>query len=102
MENVYEVAVYLHSFLNLDLFSQGFYAIKVRCRLDDQQAQNGVPARVVQYGQVEDADPGRVADAVWRLEEKDKSFTSRIFWIKYARQDVPLQVRLSFLPPEVC
>ncbi|GAQ81702.1 hypothetical protein KFL_000880160 [Klebsormidium nitens] len=99
MESKYEIAVYLHSFLNLDLFSQGFYAIKIRCRVDDQHAQNavlGVPARVVQYGQVEDADPGRVADAVWRLEEKDKSFTSRIFWIKYARQDVPLQEMVAF------
>lgn len=93
MENVYEVAVYLHNFLNLDLFSQGFYAIKIRCRLDSPNVVLGVPARVVQYGQVEDGDPSRVARSFWQLEEEDKSFRSRIFWIKYARQDVLLQVR---------
>ncbi|PNX77165.1 hypothetical protein L195_g033128 [Trifolium pratense] len=49
-EAVQEIAIYIHRFHNLDLFSQGWYQIKVTMRWEDSENISfGIPARVVQY-----------------------------------------------------
>lgn len=43
--------------------------------------------------------PGVVTDdvlGVWRIDDADHSFSTQPFKIKYARQDVPLSIMVSF------
>ncbi|MQL85192.1 hypothetical protein Taro_017713, partial [Colocasia esculenta] len=95
LDTIHEVAVYIHRFHNLDLFQQGWYQIRVSMRWEDNSRQSpGTPARVVQYEV-----PGTVSDSVagvWRIDDADHSFSTQPFRIKYARQDVPLSVMVSF------
>ncbi|XP_047168520.1 protein FAM135B-like isoform X1 [Vigna umbellata] len=95
LDAVYEVAVYIHRFHNLDLFEQGWYRIKVTMRWeDDDDSYPGIPARVVQYEA-----PEVSADnfcGVWMIDDKDNSFSTPSFRIRYARQDVFLSIMISF------
>eukprot|EP00249_Psilotum_nudum_P021203 c28018_g1_i1 orf=264-2459(-) len=91
-ESVIEVAVYMHKFHNLDLFQQGWYRIKVTSRWEGLEDSPGFPSRVVQY---EDVGPDD-STAIWQINDADKSFCSRPFRIKYARQDIFLAVMISF------
>ncbi|CAJ2674727.1 unnamed protein product [Trifolium pratense] len=94
-EAVQEIAIYIHRFHNLDLFSQGWYQIKVTMRWEDSENISfGIPARVVQY---EDPDlgPGSL-HGIWRIDDTDNSFSTQPFRIKYARQDVHLCMMVSF------
>ncbi|KAK1555527.1 hypothetical protein Q3G72_027680 [Acer saccharum] len=86
-----EIAVYIHRFHNLDLFQQGWYQIKVSMRREDSGYSSlGIPARVVQYEGSDDV------YGVWRIDDRDNSFSTQPFRIKYARQDVHLSILISF------
>ncbi|KAH1237628.1 Protein FAM135B [Glycine max] len=95
LDAVHEVAVYIHRFHNLDLFEQGWYRIKITLRWEDgDDSHPGVPARVVQYEA-----PEVGADnlcGVWMIDDKDNSFSTPSFRIRYARQDVILAIMISF------
>ncbi|KAL2342150.1 hypothetical protein Fmac_010090 [Flemingia macrophylla] len=95
LDAVHEVAVYIHRFHNLDLFEQGWYRIKVTMRWEDgDDSYAGIPARVVQYEVPEvGADNLR---RVWTIDDKDNSFSTPSFRIRYARQDVFLSIMVSF------
>ncbi|KAL5844605.1 hypothetical protein ACOSQ4_010563 [Xanthoceras sorbifolium] len=86
-----EIAVYIHRFHNLDLFQQGWYRIRVSMRWEDGGYPSfGTPARVVQYEGSDDV------CGVWRIDDKDNTFSTQPFRIKYARQDVHLSILISF------
>ncbi|KAK7302470.1 hypothetical protein RJT34_13360 [Clitoria ternatea] len=95
LDAVHEVAIYIHRFHNLDLFEQGWYRIKVTVRWEDgDDSYPGIPARVVQYEA-----PEVGADnlcRVWMIDDKDNSFSTPSFRIRYARQDVFLSIMISF------
>ncbi|WOL04103.1 hypothetical protein Cni_G12824 [Canna indica] len=95
LETVHEVAIYIHRFHNLDLFQQGWYQIKITARWEDSSVEScGTPSRVIQYEA-----PNIISDdifAVWRINDVDHSFSTQPFNIKYARQDVPLSIMVSF------
>ncbi|WZZ13593.1 hypothetical protein YC2023_106682 [Brassica napus] len=79
VDTVQEVAIYIHRFHNLDLFQQGWYQIKITMRWEDgDNTTRGIPSRVVQY---------EGSNGVWRIDDKDNSFFTQPFQIKYARQD---------------
>ncbi|XP_042427515.1 protein FAM135B-like isoform X1 [Zingiber officinale] len=95
LETVHEIAIYIHRFHNLDLFQQGWYQIKISTRWEDSNLDScGTPSRVIQYEV-----PNVLADdvlGVWRIDDADHSFSTQPFKIKYARQDVPLSIMVSF------
>ncbi|KHN34258.1 hypothetical protein glysoja_049386 [Glycine soja] len=95
LDVVHEVAVYIHRFHNLNLFEQGWYRIKITLRWEDgDDSHPGVPARVVQYEA-----PKVGADnlcGVLMIDDKDNSFSTSSFRIRYARQDVILAIMISF------
>ncbi|GLT65210.1 hypothetical protein SLA2020_376540 [Shorea laevis] len=91
-----EIAIYIHRLHNLDLFQQGWYQVKITMRWeDDENTSSAAPARVIQYEA-----PSLGSDAavygVWRIDDKDNSFSTQPFRIKYARQDVPLSILVAF------
>lgn len=92
-KTVQEIGVYIHRFHNLDLFQQGWYQIKISMRCEDSDTL-GTPARVVQY----EAPELGYDDiyGVWRIDERDNSFSTQPFRIKYARQDILLSILISF------
>ncbi|WOL15534.1 protein FAM135B isoform X1 [Canna indica] len=95
LETVHEIAIYIHRFHNLDLFQQGWYQIKISARWEDGSLEScGTPSRVIQY----EASNGVLDDilGVWRIDDTDHSFSTQPFKIKYARQDVPLSIMVSF------
>ncbi|WZY97364.1 hypothetical protein YC2023_069693 [Brassica napus] len=126
VDTVQEIAVYIHRFHNLDLFQQGWYQIKISMRWEDGDNNNssGIPSRVVQYeGRYSslhhllfsiiifciriympfvvtalDATSNE-SSGVWKIDDKDNSFLSQPFRIKYARQDVRLCMMVSFTMP---
>ncbi|KZV39666.1 hypothetical protein F511_22691 [Dorcoceras hygrometricum] len=95
LEAVYEVAVYIHRFHNLDLFQQGWYQLRITMRWEDSEYGSlGTPARVVQY---EAPDVGSEdVYGVWRIDDTDHSFSTQPFRIRYARQDILLSMMVSF------
>ncbi|KAI4366512.1 hypothetical protein MLD38_022382 [Melastoma candidum] len=95
MDTIQEIAIYIHRFHNLDLFQQGWYQLKISVRWeDDTDGTSGTPARVVQY---EAPELGHdEAYGIWRIDDADNSFYTQPFRIKYARQDVPLSIMVSF------
>ncbi|XP_043694472.1 protein FAM135B-like isoform X2 [Telopea speciosissima] len=97
-ETVQEVAIYIHRFHNLDLFQQGWYQIKITMRWEDARyTSHGAPARVVQYEAPDLGSDDFIG--IWRIDDKENSFSTQPFRIKYARQDVPLSVMISFNLP---
>ncbi|RDY12987.1 hypothetical protein CR513_02150, partial [Mucuna pruriens] len=95
LEAVQEIAIYIHRFHNLDLFQQGWYQIKITMRWeDDGEVSFGIPARVVQY-EAPDLGPSSIY-GIWRIDDKDNSFSTQPFRIKYARQDIHLCMMISF------
>ncbi|XP_027942593.1 protein FAM135B-like isoform X2 [Vigna unguiculata] len=96
LETVQEIAVYLHRFHNLDLFKQGWYQIKITVRWEDSEnVCFGIPASIVQYEVPPDLDPSSIY-GVWRIDDTDNSFSTQSFRIKYARQDVHLDLMIVF------
>ncbi|XP_042480075.1 protein FAM135B-like isoform X2 [Macadamia integrifolia] len=97
-ETVQEIAIYIHRFHNLDLFQQGWYQIKITMRWEDgRYTSPGTPARVVQY-EAPDLGSDDII-GIWRIDDKENSFSTQPFRIKYARQDVILSVMISFNIP---
>lgn len=96
LEAIHEVAIYIHRFHNLDLFEQGWYQIKIAMRWEDSGCTSspGSPSRVVQY-EAPELDCDDVLGA-WRIDDKDHSFSSQPFHIRYARQNIYLSVMISF------
>ncbi|KAG6403973.1 hypothetical protein SASPL_136207 [Salvia splendens] len=95
VEAVHEIAIYIHRFHNLDLFQQGWYQIKVTMRWEDEDYGSvGTPARVIQY-EAPDLDSDYV-HGIWRIDDVDHSFSTHPFRIKYAKQDVPLSMMVTF------
>ncbi|TKY59556.1 FAM135B protein [Spatholobus suberectus] len=95
LDAVHEVAIYIHRFHNLDLFEQGWYKIKVTMRWEEgEDSYPGIPARVVQYEAPEVGSDNLCR--VWMIDDKDNSFSTPPFQIKYARQDVFLSIMISF------
>lgn len=92
-KTVQEIGVYIHRFHNLDLFQQGWYQIKISMRCEDSDTL-GTPARVVQY----EAPELGYDDiyGVWRIDDRNNSFSTQPFRIKYARQDILLSILISF------
>lgn len=88
-----EVAVYLQNFHNLDLFQQGWYAVRLTCFWENESPvpQRGVPSRVLQYRVPEGDVP-----SMWQIGDADNSYRTRVFRVRYARQDVPLLEMASF------
>ncbi|CDY57934.1 BnaA06g38020D [Brassica napus] len=99
VDTVQEIAVYIHRFHNLDLFQQGWYQIKISMRWEDGDNNNssGIPSRVVQYEALDAT--SNESSGVWKIDDKDNSFLSQPFRIKYARQDVRLCMMVSFTMP---
>ncbi|KAF8110045.1 hypothetical protein N665_0088s0057 [Sinapis alba] len=99
VDTVQEIAVYIHRFHNLDLFQQGWYQIKISMRWEDGDYNNssGIPSRVVQYEALDST--SNDSSGVWKIDDKDNSFLSQPFRIKYARQDVRLCMMVSFTMP---
>ncbi|PPD86630.1 hypothetical protein GOBAR_DD16447 [Gossypium barbadense] len=125
LDTSHEIAIYLHRFHNLDLFQQGWYQLKITVRWDnDAHATTAMPSRVLQY-EVFSTETGPSRDlnweapllieeyamkniaapnfgcegggyGVWRIDEKDNSFLTQPFRIKYARQDVLLFTMVAF------
>jgi hypothetical protein len=98
VDTVQEIAIYIHRFHNLDLFQQGWYQIKITMRWEDgDNVTRGIPSRVVQY---EAPDSGaNDSYGVWKIVDKDNSFLTQPFRIKYARQDIRLCMMISFTLP---
>ncbi|KAG7649960.1 putative protein alpha/Beta hydrolase [Arabidopsis thaliana] len=98
VDTVQEIAIYIHRFHNLDLFQQGWYQIKITMRWEDgDNVTRGIPSRVVQY---EAPDSGaNDSYGVWRIVDKDNSFLTQPFRIKYARQDIRLCMMITFTLP---
>ncbi|XP_043719208.1 protein FAM135A-like isoform X2 [Telopea speciosissima] len=97
-EPVQEIAIYMHRFHNLDLFQQGWYQIKITMRWEDgRNTSPGTPARVVQYEALDLGSDDIIG--IWRIDDKENSFSTQPFRIKYARQDVLLSVMISFNIP---
>ncbi|KAJ1399150.1 hypothetical protein SESBI_30525 [Sesbania bispinosa] len=95
LDAVHEVAIYIHRFHNLDLFEQGWYKIKVTLRWEEgEDSYPGIPARVVQYEAPEVGSDNLCR--VWMIDDKDNSFSTPPFQIRYARQDVFLSIMISF------
>ncbi|KAK7351523.1 hypothetical protein VNO77_11050 [Canavalia gladiata] len=95
LDTIQEIGIYVHRFHNLDLFSQGWYRIRITVRWEDSKNVSfGIPTRVVQY-EAPDLDPCSIY-GVWRIDDKDNSFSTQTFRIKYARQDVHLYMMISF------
>ncbi|KAL5726926.1 hypothetical protein ACHQM5_000169 [Ranunculus cassubicifolius] len=95
LDTVQEIAIYIHRFHNLDLFQQGWYQIKITMRWEDSNyTSRGTPARVVHY-EAPEMGPDDVF-GLWRIDDRDNSFCTQPFRIKYARQDVLLSVMVSF------
>lgn len=95
LEAIHEIAIYIHRFHNLDLFQQGWYQIKVTMRWEDENSGSlGTPARVVQY-EAPDLDADYV-HGIWRIDDVDHSFSTQPFRIKYAKQDIPLSMMVTF------
>ncbi|KAJ4915317.1 putative serine esterase family protein [Raphanus sativus] len=99
VDTVQEIAVYIHRFHNLDLFQQGWYQIKISMRWEDgdNNSSSGIPSRVVQYEALDST--SNDSSGVWKIDDKDNSFLSQPFRIKYARQDVRLCMMVSFTMP---
>ncbi|XP_010458322.1 PREDICTED: protein FAM135B-like isoform X1 [Camelina sativa] len=98
VDTVQEIAIYIHRFHNLDLFQQGWYQIKISMRWEDGDNNScGIPSRVVQYEALDSTSNG--TNGVWKIDDKDNSFLSQPFRIKYARQDVRLCMMVSFTMP---
>ncbi|XP_044479099.1 protein FAM135B-like isoform X2 [Mangifera indica] len=93
IDTLYEIAIYIHRFHNLDLFQQGWYQIKISLRWEDSEVM-GIPARVVQFEAPEPGPEG--TSGVWRIDDTENSFWTQPFWIRYARQDVYLSVMIAF------
>ncbi|GLT93665.1 hypothetical protein SLE2022_114460 [Rubroshorea leprosula] len=91
-----EIAIYIHRFHNLDLFRQGWYQIKVTMRWEHgENTSKATPARVVQY-EAPSLGSDAAVNGVWRIDDKDNSFSTQPFQIKYARQDVPISIMVAF------
>ncbi|KAF8377185.1 hypothetical protein HHK36_030558 [Tetracentron sinense] len=85
LETVQEIAIYIHR----------WYQIKITMRWEDSSYTSpGTPARVVQY-EAPDLGSNNIV-GVWRIDDRDNSFSTQPFRIKYARQDVLLSVMISF------
>ncbi|KAF3571316.1 hypothetical protein F2Q69_00063630 [Brassica cretica] len=99
VDTVQEIAVYIHRFHNLDLFQQGWYQIKISMRWEDGDNNKscGIPSRVVQYEALDSS--SNDSSGVWKIDDKDNSFLTQPFRIKYARQDVRLCMMVSFTMP---
>ncbi|XP_010548759.1 PREDICTED: protein FAM135B-like isoform X2 [Tarenaya hassleriana] len=98
IDTVQEIAIYIHRFHNLDLFQQGWYQLKITMRWEDNDNKSsGIPSRVVQY-EAPDSSSGD-SYGVWRIDDKDNSFLTQAFRIKYARQDVRLCTMITFTLP---
>ncbi|EFH62953.1 hypothetical protein ARALYDRAFT_475399 [Arabidopsis lyrata subsp. lyrata] len=98
VDTVQEIAIYIHRFHNLDLFQQGWYQIKITMRWEDgDNVTRGIPSRVVQYEATESG--SNDSYGVWRIVDKDNSFLTQPFRIKYARQDIRLCMMISFTLP---
>ncbi|CAE5962559.1 unnamed protein product [Arabidopsis arenosa] len=98
VDTVQEIAIYIHRFHNLDLFQQGWYQIKITMRWEDgDNVTRGIPSRVVQYEAPESG--SNDSYGVWRIVDKDNSFLTQPFRIKYARQDIRLCMMISFTLP---
>ncbi|KAJ0250635.1 putative serine esterase family protein [Hirschfeldia incana] len=99
VDTVQEIAVYIHRFHNLDLFQQGWYQIKISMRWEDgdNNSSRGIPSRVVQYEALDSSSLD--SSGVWKIDDKDNSFLTQPFRIKYARQDVRLCMMVSFTMP---
>nr|GMC48306.1 protein FAM135B-like isoform X1 [Ipomoea batatas] len=95
LDAVYEIAIYIHRFHNLDLFQQGWYQIKITMRWEDGEYESvGTPSRVVQY-EAPDTGSDNIC-GVWMIDDTDNSYFTQPFRIKYARQDILLSVLVSF------
>lgn len=98
LEALQEIAIYIHRFHNLDLFQQGLYQLKITLRWEDGDYSSlGFPSRVVQY-EAPDLGSDDVY-GVWRIDDMEHSFSSQPFRIRYARQDIPLSLMISFNLP---
>ncbi|XLT30148.1 hypothetical protein S245_061457 [Arachis hypogaea] len=97
LETVPQIGIYIHRFHNLDLFKQGWYRIKITMRWDDDNENQsfGIPSRVVQYEAPDEMDPSYIK-GIWRIEEKDNSFSTQPFRIRYAKQDIYLCIMILF------
>ncbi|XP_052109217.1 uncharacterized protein LOC107460986 [Arachis duranensis] len=97
LETVPQIGIYFHRFHNLDLFKQGWYRIKITMRWDDDNENQsfGIPSRVVQYEAPDEMDPSYIK-GIWRIEEKDNSFSTQPFRIRYAKQDIYLCIMILF------
>mmetsp|Transcript_8030 Transcript_8030/g.23015 ORF Transcript_8030/g.23015 Transcript_8030/m.23015 type:complete len:641 (-) Transcript_8030:1544-3466(-) len=95
-----EFFVALHEFLNIDLYSQGWYAIRLRfdappsaeawpCRVVSKESQPRVSTSTAQTGS------GGVA-AGWELEESTRSFRSKVFQIRFCHEQVLLDEVVCF------
>ncbi|KAL0293728.1 UNVERIFIED_CONTAM: hypothetical protein Sangu_2522600 [Sesamum angustifolium] len=95
LEAIHEIAIYIHRFHNLDLFQQGWYQIKITMRWTGEDSGSlGTPARVAQY-EAPDLGSDDVY-GVWRIDDRDHSFSTQPFRIRYARQDILLSLMVSF------
>ncbi|KAE8659207.1 Serine esterase family protein, putative isoform 4 [Hibiscus syriacus] len=96
LDATHEIAIYIHRFHNLDLFQQGWYQLKITVRWDNEaSASPAMPSRVLQYEAPNlGCEGGRYG--VWKIDEKDNSFATQPFRIKYARQDVLLFTMVAF------
>uniref|UniRef100_A0A1J3IMM7 DUF676 domain-containing protein n=1 Tax=Noccaea caerulescens TaxID=107243 RepID=A0A1J3IMM7_NOCCA len=98
VDTVQEIAIYIHRFHNLDLFQQGWYQIKISMKWEDGDNNScGIPSRVVQYEALDSS--SNDSYGVWKIDDKDNSFLTQPFRIKYARQDVRLCMMVSFTMP---
>ena len=98
-----EVAVVFHEFLNIDLGSQGWYAVRVS--LSTPGYAEAWPSRVIS----KDVHPSRpktpsssarqggalVADG-WQLEEETRSFRTRVFNVRFCSEQVTLDEVVCF------
>ncbi|KAL7098636.1 hypothetical protein ACP275_09G030300 [Erythranthe tilingii] len=95
LEAVHEIGIYIHRFHNLDLFKQGWYQIKITMKWENEDCGSvGTPARVAQY-----AAPDLGSDdvyGIWRIDDRDHSFSTQPFRIRYAKQDILLSMMVSF------
>ncbi|GMI91049.1 hypothetical protein like AT1G09980 [Hibiscus trionum] len=96
LDTTHEIAIYIQRFHNLDLFQQGWYQLMIRVRFDDgTSASAATPSRVLQYEAPNLGCEGG-GYGVWKIDEKDNSFATQPFQIKYARQDVLLFTMVAF------
>jgi len=85
----YELAIFLHSFLNVDLFQQGDYAIRVTALLEGQQ-KLALPLRAIVSDELEQVDDSPDEELLPKISQDEGHYRCPRFFIRYKREEAAI------------